>query len=356
MISKNYPVTCINWVRNKYQTKYLISRKYKEDYYQRYPRKQRPKWREDPKIWINIHSTDQEDSSGRGLLIQIKCGCTPWLGGRSKDKEKFSEKWNFPIDNENIKYKVTNQGKLLKLWITGKEVSTFDPSQEYFNYFLKEAYKLYDLNNLVLEKKDLKDSILLQNNPSNSSIIKVNKKSSGKYPLLNILPQPTANLSNSIYEQKDVGDDLYQREVETSEGWNKRGIIEDVEIKKPLKMNKATFKAYQRNSQKGKNVIINSQYLCEVDDEHRHFTSKVTGKNYVEAHHLIPMEYQDSFSVSIDVEANIVSLCVNCHKKLHHAVFEEKKDIIRQLYKERKFRIKKCGIEITEEELLTYYK
>ena len=37
-------------------------------------------------------------------------------------------------------------------------------------------------------------------------------------------------------------------------------------------------------------------------------------RNYVEAHHLIPMGFQDDFSKSIDVEANIISLCTYCHK------------------------------------------
>lgn len=34
------------------------------------------------------------------------------------------------------------------------------------------------------------------------------------------------------------------------------------------------------------------KYKCEFEDTHMFFTSKTTGENYVEAHHLIPMEFQ----------------------------------------------------------------
>lgn len=86
-----------------------------------------------------------------------------------------------------------------------------------------------------------------------------------------------------------------------------------------------------------------------------YFTSKTTGENYVKAHHLIPMQFQDQFENSLDVEANIISLCPLCHKKVHHATFDEKKLILEELYKIRKDRLKKCKIDISLRDLFSYY-
>ena len=155
--------------------------------------------------------------------------------------------------------------------------------------------------------------------------------------------------------QEEVGDYIYQKEVEKSTKSSVSVLIDDVPVDKPLKNDKTTSKGYKRNGQKGKNAIADAEYLCEVDNKHKDFTSKVTGENYVEAHHLIPIEYQDSFDVSIDVEANIISLCVGCHRKLHHAVFEEIEPIIRELYKKRKERLNKCNIGLEFETLMEMY-
>ncbi|MGL4999965.1 MAG: HNH endonuclease [Cetobacterium sp.] len=46
--------------------------------------------------------------------------------------------------------------------------------------------------------------------------------------------------------------------------------------------------------------------------------SGTTNKQYMEAHHLIPMNAQDSFKNSLDVLGNVVSLCPNCHRMIHH--------------------------------------
>lgn len=158
-----------------------------------------------------------------------------------------------------------------------------------------------------------------------------------------------------VASQEEARDSIYQKEVEVSATSNIKLEINDVPIDKPLKNDKATSKAYRRNAKKGKNAILVANYLCEVNSNHKDFTSKVTGKNYVEAHHLIPMEFQDSFEVSIDIEANIVSLCVNCHKRLHHALAKEKQKILNNLYNQRALRLRKCGIEISEEILFSYY-
>ena len=158
--------------------------------------------------------------------------------------------------------------------------------------------------------------------------------------------------SNDDYLKEDY---IYQKEIETLVNNSEASFTKDIPEAKPKRNNKMHANGYGRNSRKGKNAIENANFMCEVDNKHKDFTSNATGKNYVEAHHLIPMEFQDSFDVSIDVEANIVSLCVSCHKRLHHAIFKEKEEVINVLYRRRENRLSKCGINISQETLYGYY-
>ena len=114
-------------------------------------------------------------------------------------------------------------------------------------------------------------------------------------------------------------------------------------------------KSYVRNLDIKKTAIENADFCCEYDKDHKYFISNNTKKNYVEGHHLIPMEFQDEFDFSLDVEANIVSLCVVCHKKLHHGICTDKKIIIETLYEQRKERLARCKIKIAYEKLCDYY-
>jgi 5-methylcytosine-specific restriction protein A len=112
-------------------------------------------------------------------------------------------------------------------------------------------------------------------------------------------------------------------------------------------------KLYIRDPKKAAKALKRAGYQCELDSSHKTFVSRATGKPYVEAHHLIPVNAQDDFSNSLDVMANIVCLCPECHRLLHYG-----KDIeapLRTLYEKRKSQLHECGIDITFEKLLSYY-
>lgn len=68
------------------------------------------------------------------------------------------------------------------------------------------------------------------------------------------------------------------------------------------------------------------------------------------------MKYQDDFEYSLDVDANVVSLCVICHKILHFGKIEDKVKIINKLYELRKNELALSGLEISLEELIDLYK
>lgn len=93
--------------------------------------------------------------------------------------------------------------------------------------------------------------------------------------------------------------------------------------------------------------IESAGYQCEVDSSHKTFTSKSTGHPYMEGHHALPMKYQDKFSKSLDVYANIVCLCPICHRLLHYGVDTEKEDVINKIYYDRSDRLAASGITIS---------
>lgn len=77
---------------------------------------------------------------------------------------------------------------------------------------------------------------------------------------------------------------------------------------------------YKRDRTTEFHALQLADFKCEISKEHKSFIRKSTNQNYTEPHHLIPMAYSDKFKVSLDVEANIVSLCSTCHNHIHYGV------------------------------------
>lgn len=123
----------------------------------------------------------------------------------------------------------------------------------------------------------------------------------------------------------------------------------------PDKQNK-NGSVWERDPSVSKEALKNAGYTCEIDNMHFTFKSNVTGENFVEAHHLIPMNQQENFKYSLDVRGNIVSLCPVCHKLLHFGQFNDKVNMLKLLYQGRKSILTKYGINITEQQLLDIYK
>jgi len=91
-------------------------------------------------------------------------------------------------------------------------------------------------------------------------------------------------------------------------------------------------KVSHKRVKRDKNLIIKTKqrdkYLCQIDNSHLTFYSNEN--NYVEGHHIVPMYQQKNYSFKIDDINNIVSLCPNCHKEIHHA--DNKQNILKKLY------------------------
>lgn len=111
----------------------------------------------------------------------------------------------------------------------------------------------------------------------------------------------------------------------------------------------------KRDPLRASNALKPAGFKCEFDNEDRTFLRK-NGKPYTEPHHLIPISKYRDFEYSVDIMENIVSLCSHCHNLLHYGRFEDKEPILEKLYEEQKEALSKCGIELTLEQLKSYYK
>ena len=98
-------------------------------------------------------------------------------------------------------------------------------------------------------------------------------------------------------------------------------------------------------------------YQCEVSASHRSFKRAGDGKNYTEAHHLIPFEQYNHFAekgLCVDRVFNIVSLCPTCHRMIHHGSKEDVAKLLEHLYQKRGEKLLKeygCDLEM----LLSFY-
>lgn len=163
------------------------------------------------------------------------------------------------------------------------------------------------------------------------------------------------------YNDKEFQEELLKEELEFEKYLTEnpadvtKADIEDKPKDKPNHRSVNNKKVWSRNPKYATEAVADADYLCEINNQHKHFISKFNGENYVEAHHLIPMQYQEQFDNSLDIHANIVSICLVCHKKIHFGLFDKKKEILEKLFNSRRERLIKSGIYISLDELYSYY-
>ncbi len=106
-------------------------------------------------------------------------------------------------------------------------------------------------------------------------------------------------------------------------------------------------------------VDFKCEYASLMNETHLTFECRAankTNKQYLEAHHLIPMKAQvDYLPINIDRLENVVGLCPICHTAIHYGTKEEVMKIITPLYNARIDSLNKIGIFITLDELVSKY-
>lgn len=126
-------------------------------------------------------------------------------------------------------------------------------------------------------------------------------------------------------------------------------------VEKKSKNSVSSSSSWIRDPEISKIALEKSNFLCENDSSHKTFISESTGKQFVEAHHLIPMKFQDLFNVSIDIPENIISLCPNCHKEFHLSKKADRSHLINKFVNKREKNLMNRGIYVSNSYLNDFY-
>lgn len=145
----------------------------------------------------------------------------------------------------------------------------------------------------------------------------------------------------------------YQDEIEK---FNQKIVnIEKIKNTPPIKILQKHSETYKRNPEIAYVAKVLSDFKCEIDNNHKTFIAETSEKQYMEAHHIVPMMYQDDFEYSLDCVTNIISVCPNCHRALHNAGFELKKKMLTPLFETRKNCLYKSNVQLSLDKLLQMY-
>lgn len=158
-------------------------------------------------------------------------------------------------------------------------------------------------------------------------------------------------LSRLIRNVEKGGFIRWKKEV-LSARLDKEGCGEDINSKIESVLIIGNDGLFRRNRQK---VLQDHDFTCEINKEHKSFTEKVSGKPYMEVHHLIPLYAQDKFKTDLNCEANMICVCPVCNRRLAYGLNAEKEDMIVPLYYSRREALKEAGIDISLKQLLDIY-
>lgn len=158
------------------------------------------------------------------------------------------------------------------------------------------------------------------------------------------------SLDKRGHQMYSSGLNNYYRFADGTDLTNESDILKmDIEVMKPERT-ESTRKTWRRSSIIKNQAIVAADYKCEIDNSHLTFITKSSGSPYMEGHHVIPMNNQDNFDVSLDVYANVICLCPICHRLLHYGEDHIRQATLNKVYSDRSERLAKCGIRISIEE------
>lgn len=125
---------------------------------------------------------------------------------------------------------------------------------------------------------------------------------------------------------KDNDSSEYQSEAEKSAAAQTGSSgVEGVDTQ--VEATESTSTSYTRDPDVAAERFERSGYECELTGE-TSFISARTGKPYVEAHHLIPVSYQDQFGPGLDTVENVFALSPEAHCAVHYGTPEKRREII----------------------------
>lgn len=242
------------------------------------------------------------------------------------------------------------KGKLLCIYYPEKYMNIY--SREHAKYYMNELGMRYDENDGFM--MCLQQIIAWKNENPITKDWSNHEFSKFLYHVLGYPPDREKQKKAIKKYEKKMDDDLIDEidDVPAEELPDDDSYIPTPEERKDPVSNGENY-SYPRNRETALKALKRANYECELDKWHSSFIRKSNGTNYTEPHHLVPMSEQDSFKKSLDVQANIVSLCSNCHNELHYG--KEPESLLKKLYDARRDELEVAGILITFDRLLKCY-
>ena len=241
--------------------------------------------------------------------------------------------------------------------ITENSISIND---DFDDYFYNEFIVQYDLDELHDQlQSDIDYSYFLYNYQNfNINLIDIPLDYS-KGKIRNIDKKKT--VSFYFNEQNDDEYDYENKIEEINEKNVNVDVADGAAFIQPAKLSETEVsRRHKVNPLLGKIAIKRESYSCENDPRHTTFISGKTNRQYMEAHHLVPVCEQkniwDLYHINVDCLENLVSLCPNCHRAFHNGNKETKKAIIKKIYEKNIGRYRSIGFNISLDEIYKLYK
>ena len=187
----------------------------------------------------------------------------------------------------------------------------------------------------------LRSSVYEINDPDELEIIKAYLEQQADYVALN----------ERGHQMYSAGLNNYIRFVNGEDFFTKRSKIEYIDVKIPIG-NYIYASNYKASAIIRRQALELAHYNCEIDNSHQTFIDDKTKHQYMETHHALALSKQNRFDCSLDVYANILCLCPNCHKLLHHGTRNAKIDLLSNIYEKRSDRLAQSGICLSKYEFI----
>lgn len=163
-------------------------------------------------------------------------------------------------------------------------------------------------------------------------------------------------IGSNILAITGVIEEEYQDTLQAGEFANKLVLPDGpVSLETKKESVKTNSNRWNRSADIAHEAIVSANNECFFDKNHTTFTSRRSSKPFMEAHHLIAMEHQNRFEFSLDVPENILCICPNCHRKIHHGAEKEVKPLLDLAFGIRSKDLTKRGLDISLEELYSLY-
>lgn len=135
--------------------------------------------------------------------------------------------------------------------------------------------------------------------------------------------------------------------------------IDDI-FREPIKVIDKTGRKRFKVQKRIKDIVLEeAKYLCNCHDDMHVYFESISRNNYLEGHHLIPMNRQEEYYISkkinLDNKYNLIPLCPNCHSQIHFGSRSARLKILAKLFCINEKGLKKLNQDITIQLLASYY-